>query len=96
MRRASEATSRGPLSTAAMAARAPDVIVADVAAGGDFLRALRADPRTRTVPVLMMTTRIAPDGVADGLSAEADEYLIKPVPRPELVARVMLEASATA
>ena len=73
---------------AAVAEAAPDVIVADVAAGADLVRVLRADPRTRTVPVLMMTTRSGPDGVVDGLAAEADEYLLKPVPRSELAARV--------
>jgi signal transduction histidine kinase len=77
---------------AAIAGASPDVVVADVAAGADLVRALRAEARTRTVPVLMMTTRSDPDGAADGLAAEADEYLLKPVPRAELAARVDAQA----
>lgn len=73
-------------------AAAPDVIVADVAAGADLIRALRADPRTRGVPVVVLTTRTGPDGAADGLAADADEYLLKPVPPQELMARVDAQA----
>jgi signal transduction histidine kinase len=76
----------------AMKAVLPDVIVADVAAGADLARWVRADPRTRALPLLMMTSRTGADGAADGLDAEADEYLLKPVPPSELVARVQAHA----
>jgi signal transduction histidine kinase len=67
---------------------APDVVLADVAVGGDLVRALRADRRTRGVPVIVMTTRSERDGAIQGLEADADEYLLKPVPPLELAARV--------
>jgi len=66
----------------------PDAVLADVLAGEDLVRALRADPRTRSVPILMMTVRSA-EGTAEALSADADEYLLKPVPARELAARVL-------
>src|SRR5437763_1134598 len=66
---------------------APDAIVVDVEAGTDIVRTLRADPRTRGVPILMMTERLR-DGGLDGLDADADEYLVKPLSAADLRARV--------
>ncbi|HEV7500379.1 MAG TPA: response regulator [Vicinamibacteria bacterium] len=71
---------------------APDVVLADVAVGEDLVRALRADRRTRGVPVIVMTTRAETDGSLQGLEADADEYLLKPVPPRELAARVDAQA----
>jgi len=71
---------------------APDVVLADVAVGDELSRALRADRRTRGVPVIVMTTRAEPDGAIQGLEADADEYLLKPVPPRELAARVEAQA----
>ena len=71
---------------------APDVVLADVAVGDELIRALRADRRTRGVPVIVMTTRAEPDGAIQGLEADADEYLLKPVPPRELAARVEAQA----
>jgi signal transduction histidine kinase len=70
----------------------PDVVLADVAVGEDLIRALRADRRTRGVPVIVMTARMERDGVLQGLDADADEYLLKPVPSRELAARVEAQA----
>jgi len=67
---------------------APDVIVADGALGDELLVALRADHRTRAVPVIVLTARTGPDGVMQGLEGDADEYLVKPVPSRELAMRV--------
>jgi signal transduction histidine kinase/ActR/RegA family two-component response regulator len=71
---------------------AADVILADVAVGEDMMRALRADRRTRGVPLLVLTTRTEPGGVIQGLAGDADEYLLKPVPPRELAARVQAHA----
>ena len=71
---------------------APDVVLADVAVGEDLIRALRADRRTRGVPVVVLTTRTEPDGVTQGLEGDADEYLLKPVPPRELAARIDAQA----
>ncbi len=71
---------------------AADVILADVAVGEDMMRALRADRRTRGVPILVLTTRTEPGGVIQGLAGDADEYLLKPVPPRELAVRVQAHA----
>jgi signal transduction histidine kinase/ActR/RegA family two-component response regulator len=65
----------------------PDVVVADASAGDELVRGLRSEARTRGIPVLMLTER-GPDGLLASLAADADEYLIKPVPGRELAARV--------
>jgi signal transduction histidine kinase/ActR/RegA family two-component response regulator len=84
-----------PDSSLALASALPavvDVVVADVAVGEDSIRALRADRRTRGVPILVLTTRPEPGSVIQGLAGDADEYLLKPVPPHELAARVQAHA----
>lgn len=70
----------------------PDVILLDWmlpgASGLSLARKWRADSRTKTVPILMLTARgDEPDKVA-GLDAGADDYLIKPIDLHELAARL--------
>jgi two-component system, OmpR family, phosphate regulon response regulator PhoB len=56
--------------------------------GIDLLKELRADERTRSVPVIMLTAR---GGEADrvvGLDTGADDYVVKPFSPRELVSRI--------
>lgn len=61
----------------------PDAVLLDVMMPGalngvDLCRAIKADPKLRNVPVLMLTAR---GGSADreaGLQAGADAYIVKP------------------
>jgi len=56
--------------------------------GLDLTRELRADPRTRRLPLLMLTARgESPDRIV-GLEVGADDYLPKPFEPRELLARV--------
>jgi signal transduction histidine kinase/DNA-binding response OmpR family regulator len=78
----------------AQAAR-PDVIVADVMMpvcdGFELLRALRADERTRSVPVILVSARAGEEARVEGLRAGADDYLVKPFSARELIARVQAQ-----
>ena len=56
--------------------------------GLDFTRALRADARTRRLPLLMLTARGEPMDRILGLELGADDYLGKPFEPRELLARV--------
>ena len=70
----------------------PDVILLDWMLPGqsglELARKWRAHPRTRAVPILMLTARgDEPDKVA-GLDAGADDYITKPFSTQELLARI--------
>jgi PAS domain S-box-containing protein len=70
----------------------PDMVVADVMMprrnGLELLAALRADPRTARVPVLLLSARAGEEAAVEGLAAQADDYLAKPFSAAELQARV--------
>jgi DNA-binding response OmpR family regulator len=70
----------------------PDLIVLDVMLPGmDGLlvcQALRADPATAAVPILMLTARGEEMDRVRGLELGADDYVTKPFSPKELVARV--------
>lgn len=53
--------------------------------GGELLRRLR---RVKTTPVLILTARDAVPDRVGGLDAGADDYLVKPFARLELLARI--------
>jgi two-component system response regulator MtrA len=54
--------------------------------GLDLCRELRA--RGRSVPVIILTARDAPEHRVRGLDVGADDYVVKPFHMPELIARV--------
>jgi two-component system, OmpR family, phosphate regulon response regulator OmpR len=56
--------------------------------GLDLCRALRSEPRTRHLPVLMLTARGEPMDRVIGLEIGADDYLPKPFEPRELLARL--------
>lgn len=70
----------------------PDLILLDWMLPGEsglsMARRWRANPRTKLVPILMITARgDEPDRVA-GLDAGADDYIVKPFSPRELLARI--------
>ena len=70
----------------------PDVVLLDWmlpgASGLQLARRWRADARTKSIPILMLTARGGePDKVA-GLDAGADDYITKPFSTQELLARI--------
>ncbi|MFH8255349.1 SpoIIE family protein phosphatase [Streptomyces roseolus] len=82
----------GRAALAAVRSGAPDLVVSDVMMPGldglGFVAALRADPRTATVPVLLLSARAGGEASVEGLEAGADDYLVKPFTAGELLARV--------
>ena len=70
----------------------PDVLVLDWMLPGEsglsFARRLRADERTRELPILMLTARAMEQDKISGLEAGADDYLTKPFSPRELAARI--------
>ncbi len=70
----------------------PCVIVADVnmpgMSGLDMVKALRADPDTRDIAILMLTSDESPETAKQAIAAGADEYILKPVDPQRLAARV--------
>jgi DNA-binding response OmpR family regulator len=56
--------------------------------GADVCRLLREDPRTKTIPVVMVTSLSSEDDVVSGLEVGADDYVTKPFSLRELIARV--------
>ena len=73
-------------------ARRPDIVITDVMMprrdGFGLLQQLRAHPHTATVPVIMLSARAGQEARIEGLSAGADDYLMKPFSARELLARV--------
>ena len=55
---------------------------------GALLRALRAEPGMRNLPVILVSARAGEESRVEGLEAGADDYLVKPFSARELIARV--------
>ncbi len=70
----------------------PDLITLDVMLpemdGWEVCRNLRQDPRTRRIPVIMLTVKNDETDKVVGLELGADDYMTKPFSPKELVARV--------
>ena len=73
-------------------AELPDLILLDWmlpgASGITLAKKLRADERTRQVPVIMLTAKGAEGDKIGGLEAGADDYITKPFSPKELMARI--------
>jgi putative two-component system response regulator len=82
----------GPSGLAAALETAPNVVLLDVGLPGmdglEICRRLRADRRTVTLPVVLLTGRTSVDDVVAGLDAGADDFLAKPFREAELLARL--------
>ncbi|HET9384774.1 MAG TPA: ATP-binding protein [Gemmatimonadales bacterium] len=70
----------------------PDLVLADVMMpeldGFGLLRELRADRETRALPVILLSARAGEESRIEGIQAGADDYLVKPFSRRELLACV--------
>ena len=72
-------------------ANKPDLIILDammpMLTGAEVLRALRADPATADIPVMMLSARKGEDDIVASLKAGANDYMTKPFIPQELAVR---------
>ncbi len=72
--------------------RMPDLAVIDwmlpSISGVDICRAVRREPATSKLPILILTARDAEKDLLEGFSCGADDYMVKPFSTAELLARV--------
>ncbi len=70
----------------------PDLILLDWMLPGmggiELAKRWRADPRTRNVPIIMLTARTDEHDKIQGLESGADDYITKPFSPRELMARI--------
>jgi len=70
----------------------PDLVIADMHMpnmnGRELCQAIKADPRTAVIPILMLTAMSQLEHKVAGLDSGADDYVSKPFQRAELLARV--------
>lgn len=70
----------------------PDLIVSDVMMpemdGFTLLYALRGNPQTADIPVIMLTARASGDDILDGIDMGANDYIPKPFDPETLIKSV--------
>jgi PAS domain S-box-containing protein len=70
----------------------PDLILSDIMMpvldGFGLLREVRGNPNLSHIPVILLSARAGEESRVDGVSAGADDYLVKPFSAAELLARV--------
>ncbi|HEX6004391.1 MAG TPA: response regulator [Burkholderiales bacterium] len=84
---------RGEEALAALdAPRLPGLVLLDVVMPGrsglDICRAIKADARTGSIPVVLLTALEKEEDRQRGMEAGADDFVTKPVSRVDLLARV--------
>ena len=76
----------------AIRAALPDLVILDWMLPGQsgvaLAKKIRADERTRELPIIMLTARVHEEDKVQGLEAGADDYITKPFSPRELVARI--------
>lgn len=87
-----EAVADGCAALESVRKNAPDLVLADIMMPGldgvELVRELRADPVTRTIPVILLSARADEESRVDGIVQGADAYLVKPFSARELLATI--------
>ncbi|MBF0178709.1 MAG: SpoIIE family protein phosphatase [Magnetococcales bacterium] len=85
---------------AVLVAPMPDLILLDVMMpeldGYEVCRQLKADPRTREIPVIFVTARSQVADEVQGLEMGAVDYIVKPISPPIVLARVRTHLALSA
>jgi len=70
----------------------PDMVILDLMLpkmdGWEVCRRVKSYARTKKIPILMLTARNSAEDVVQGLDLGADDYMRKPFPLAELLARI--------
>ena len=86
------AATNGEEAESAIRAALPDLVLLDWMLPGRsglaLAKKIRADERTREMPIIMLTARVHEEDKVQGLEAGADDYLPRPFSPKERVARV--------
>ena len=84
----------------ALLVQQPDLVLLDLALpyldGQDILAAMKGDPATSRIPVIVITARSDAANKARARAAGADDYLVKPILREQLLAAVDRQLQAAA
>jgi two-component system, sensor histidine kinase and response regulator len=85
----------------ALARRArPDVILTDISMPGldgfDVIRALHADERTRSIPIIIISASVEPERMRQGMDLGAEDFIVKPFTEDQVLGsiRARLEKKA--
>ena len=72
-----------------MAASKPDLVLLDIMLPGmsglEVCRKMKADPKLAKIPIVVVSAKVTSDDIKAGLSAGADEYLVKPFEMKQLL-----------
>lgn len=84
--------SDGQEALAMVAQHRPDLVLLDIMmprmSGFEACRHIKADPATRMIPVIMVTALDEQADIERGVEVGADDYLVKPINKVELLSRV--------
>jgi two-component system phosphate regulon response regulator PhoB len=84
-------TTRGRDALSMISTRPPDVVLLDIMLpdiqGTEICRQLKGDPKTRSIPIIMVTARADEVDRVVGFELGADDYVVKPFSLRELVLR---------
>jgi len=87
-----ETVADGRAALARIEARLTDLVLSDVMMpvldGFGLVAAIRRQPSTRSVPIILLSARAGEGAQIEGLGAGADQYLVKPFSARDLLARV--------
>jgi two-component system alkaline phosphatase synthesis response regulator PhoP len=74
------------------AARIPDLVILDVMMpemnGWEVVKRLKSNSKTSSIPIVLLTAKGAETDEVLGLELGADDYIVKPISIPKLMARV--------
>ena len=90
-----EVAEDGPSALKKISQRLPDLILLDIMmpgmSGYELITRLRADERTREVPVILVSARSETEDIVQGLELGANDYVTKPINLAVLRARIQTQ-----